>query len=228
MSDWTFRFYDRHADKAVVERALPHWSQAGTLCFITWRTDDSIPAPVLKRWRYEKWTWLNKRGIDSNEPQWRAQVDQLSLDLQQEFRSKFSARWHEFLDQGLGACVLQRPELAKIVSESLLHFDRERYFLTDFIVMPNHVHLMCAFPSEEAMLAQCRSWKHYTAVKINRSLKRSQRFWQEDGFDHLVRSADQFVALRRYIAENPIKCRLKAGQFVHFTKSDLAAEFASK
>jgi len=79
---------------------------------------------------------------------------------------------------------------------------------TDFVVMPNHVHLLAAFPDEGSMLAQCESWKHYTATKINRFLGRSSRFWQQDGFDHLVRSVEQFEYLRAYIADNPRRAHL--------------------
>jgi type I restriction enzyme R subunit len=65
------------------------------------------------------------------------------------------------------------------------------------------------------MLAQCDSWKHYTATQINRRLHLKGRFWQQDGFDHLVRTVEQFEHLRRYIADNPKKANLHAGEFVH-------------
>ena len=77
--------------------------------------------------------------------------------------------------------------------------------LTDYVVMPNHVHLLAAFPDEDAMLTQCESWKHYTAGAMNRVLGRKGRFWQQDEFDHLVRSADAFDHFRRYIADNPLR-----------------------
>lgn len=64
--------------------------------------------------------------------------------------------------------MLRQPEVSAIVAESLLHFDGDRYLLTDFAVMPNHVHLLVAFPDADAMLLQCTSWKPYTATKINR------------------------------------------------------------
>jgi putative transposase len=68
------------------------------------------------------------------------------------------------------------------------------------------------------MLTQCESWKHYTAVQLNRRLRRRGRFWQQDGFDHLVRSAEQFEYLRRYIADNPHRASLSPGEFVHWSK----------
>jgi len=210
--------FDREADVLITERRLPHWAQAGAVTFITWRTDDSIPAPVLAQWRADRCRWLRAHGIDPNQPTWQARLAALEIPLRKEFHRAFSERWQNELDAGHGACVLRRPELARIVADSLRHFDGDRYVLSDFVVMPNHVHLLAAFPDEPSMLTQCESWKHYTAVKINRILGRKGRFWEQDGFDHLVRTQEQLEALRRYIAENPSKARLAAGQFIHFSK----------
>ena len=87
---------------------------------------------------------------------------------------------------GTAACALRQTELAKIVADSLRHFDGDRYALLDFVVMPNHVHLLATFPDKASMLEQCESWKHFTATRINRRLGTKGRFWQQDAFDHLV------------------------------------------
>ena len=42
------RVFDPKDDVLVVERRLPHWSQAGTICFITFRSFDSLPKPVIE------------------------------------------------------------------------------------------------------------------------------------------------------------------------------------
>jgi hypothetical protein len=44
---------DPKQEIAVIERRLPHWSQAGTIAFITWRTWDSIPKHVCEAWLAE-------------------------------------------------------------------------------------------------------------------------------------------------------------------------------
>lgn len=209
--------FDREADLRIVRRGLPHWSQAGTITFVTRRTDDSMPRKVLDLWFQDRRRWLQSHRIDPDDIHWRARVDQLDESAAREFLETFWNRWHDSLDEGHGSCVLRRPELAKIVADSLWHFDGERYRLLDFIVMPNHVHLLAAFVDESAMLKQCESWKHFTATQINRALKQKGRFWQQDGFDHLVRSEEQFRYLRQYIADNPRKARLSVGEFVHYS-----------
>jgi REP element-mobilizing transposase RayT len=210
--------FDRKSDVLIVERKLPHWAQTRTLCFITFRTDDSIPKLVLERWLGERWQWLDQHGIDPYAKSWKQSLEQLEVELQNEFHRTFSERWHDHLGECHGEWVLRRADLGRIVARSLEYFDGQRYELTDYVVMPNHVHLIAAFDTAEIMLTQCESWKHYTATQINRRLNRKGRLWQRDDFDHLVRSEEQFYHLRRYIADNPTKARLQAGELIHYSK----------
>jgi putative transposase len=187
--------FDPRQEIDVVERRLPHWSQAGTIAFLTWRAWDSIPSDVLEQWLKERDAWLKQHGIVvvtlretrasrgarglRPHPDWRAQLQQLSAALRREFHTLISNRWNECLDACHGECLLRQPANAKIVADSLLHFDGDRYDLTDFVVMPNHVHVLAAFPDEESMLPQCDGWKHFTAAEINRATGCRGRFWQQ-------------------------------------------------
>jgi putative transposase len=216
------RFFDVADEVIVVERRLPHWAQSRTVCFLTWRTWDSIPPEILDQWVRERASWLARHGIDPTDRHWRDRVPRLPSAQRREFLRTFSDRWHGLLDECHGECVLRRPDLSGIVADSLCHFDGTRYTLTDFVVMPNHVHVLAAFPDEGRMLAQCESWKHFTAVRINKALHRAGRFWQEDGFDHLIRTPEQFEAVREYIAKNPVRARLSPGEFRAYSR-DLAS-----
>ena len=211
-------FFDRNSEYTVIDRRLPHWLQPGVVCFLTWRTEDSIPVDVAERWRSERGRWLRLHGINPTTADWRNQLQQLDRAVEKEFYEHFSKRWHDELDACHGACVLRRRELANIVGNSLHHFDGDRYELLDFIVMPNHVHILAAFQHETSMLTQCNSWKHFTAREINRKLGTSGRFWQQDGFDHLVRSEEQFLHFRRYIANNGTKAGLSPQEYLHYSK----------
>ena len=110
-----------------------------------------------------------------------------------------------FLDTCQGRCVLRQPELAQIVADSLLHFDKKRYRMGDFVVMPNHVHLLAAFPNPEATRTQIGSWLHFTATQIHRLLGEKGHFWQQEPFDHLVRSERSMsiceITLRRILSK---------------------------
>ena len=206
--------FDPNAEFDIHEHCRPHWSQGGAVVFITFRTNDSIPREVLQRWEQEKQEWLRLRGLHAGQ-HWSAVLSDLSEPDRLDFYRQFNRTREDFLDTCHGACELKRPEVAKIVADSLQHFDGVRYRLGDYIIMPNHVHLLAVFPTAEAMHQQFDSWLHFTAVQINRLLQQKGKFWQQEPFDHLVRSPEQYDYLRKYIADNPIKARLKPGGYLY-------------
>lgn len=206
--------FDPKAEFFIYEHCRPHWSQTGAVVFITFRTADSIPFEVVRRWDREKQQWMQQRakGADGH---WSTILATLSPKDRADFQRDFNRCREAYLDTCHGRCLLKRPELAKIVADSLLHFDHQRYRLGDFIVMPNHVHLLAAFPTSEAMRHQCDAWLHYTAFRINATIGEKGKFWQQEPFDHLVRSPEQYEYFRQYIADNPEKAALRAGEYFY-------------
>jgi REP element-mobilizing transposase RayT len=211
------QFFDPKQEHTIAWNSLPHWAQAGTVCFITWRTADSLPAAVVERLAEQRRELLRALGLNPN-GDWRCDLRKLALADRVRAQWALFATWDHELDRGAGACVLSRPELSAIVEASLLHFDVERYELTDFVVMPNHVHVLVAFHEEDMLMAQCRSWKRYTSGQIQKALGRTGAFWQIEQFDHLVRDEDEFTRYRQYIAENPPKAHLPPGSFRLYSK----------
>ena len=199
-----FELFDPKGDVRIEQGThLPHWFQPRVSYFVTFRTEDSIPADVSRRWHARRAAWLAKHGISIGSPAWKTQLSALPEPLRREFHETFSREYMESLDKGLGACVMRQPEISTIVADSLFHFDTVRYHLGDFVVMPNHVHLIVCLLGDTDIEAQCTSWKRFTARRINQALGSVGRFWQEESFDHLIRSAEQFAAIQRYIAQNP-------------------------
>ena len=206
--------FDPKAELLISEHFRPHWSQAGAVVFITFRTADSIPREVLDRWEREKQDWMRRHDCSMNR-HWSKVLPTLEPKLRDQFKKEFNRCREDFLDTCHGECILRKPEIASIVAETLLHFDGERYRMGDFIVMPNHVHLLAAFASEDVLVAQCDSWMHYTARKINLAMGRKGKFWQQEPFDHLVRSPEQETYLRKYIRNNGVKAGLTEGQYFY-------------
>jgi type I restriction enzyme R subunit len=216
--DELFALFERDAEVDVSWRRMPHWDQIGKTYFITFRTFDSLPRAVLEPWLTARDDWLRRHGMDPALWDGCQEFALLPPLARQEFHATFSAYFHRLLDQCHGACVLKRPELARIVGDSLLHFDGVRYHMGDFIVMPNHVHLLVQFLPPTTRKEQCNSWKRFTAVKLQRALVLGGHFWQGESFDHLVRSPEQFEAIRCYIADNPLKANLREGEFLSYVR----------
>lgn len=213
-----FQLFDPDGELRITVGKLPHWYQPGATYFITFRTADSLPKEVADLWHRRRSDWLLRQGIDPKAKDWQPALRRLPDRLQREFHETFSREFLEHLDKGHGACVLRRKELAQIVANSLRHFDGQRYFLGDFVVMPNHVHLLVGLLGETDVESQCYSWKKFTATQINLALNQTGEFWQPESFDHLVRSAEQFERFQRYIANNGPDASLRNDEYLYWQR----------
>jgi REP element-mobilizing transposase RayT len=110
----------------------------------------------------------------------------------------------------LGSCVLADPACADIVQRALLHFDRQRYYLTAWCVMPNHVHAVFTVLPTKCPSDVLHSWKSYSAHAINRRLRRRGTLWERESFDHVIRSIEHFAAFVNYVEQNPVAAGLCA------------------
>ncbi len=200
--------------KQLGNRRLPHWSQAGAVTFLTWRTADSIPQNLIREWKQERENWLINNGFSESNLEEPHFLEQLPFEVSEEFCRRFSKKWNDVLDRGLGKCLLGNPEYARVVGQSILHHDGGLYEIDSFVIMPNHVHILAAFREADDVLKQVESWKRFTARRINQLVKVKGRFWQTDCFDHLVRSRMQWEALQAYISSNPAKAGIKEGEFL--------------
>lgn len=176
-------------------RHLPHWRQSGVVYFTTFRTEDSIPAPVLQAWQRERAQWLELHPPPHDEPTQRA------------YHRRFTVRMHRYLDDCHGSCPMRDPVARKIIVDVLLHEDgkegTEGYALDAFAVMPNHVHaLVC--PNRGASMSEIgKTWRRVSSHHLSKHLGRHGIFWQHEGWDHIVRSPRHLDRFRRYIWENP-------------------------
>jgi type I restriction enzyme R subunit len=206
-----FKPFNPDGETRKFRNHLPHWRQEKVTYFVTTRLADSIPHGTLHVWQQERETWLRVHGCAVP-----ANVEMLPESTRAEFHRRFTAKFHEFLDAGEGACLLRDSENARIVGDALRFFDGERYGLGDFVVMPNHLHVLVAPAAGHELSVILQSWKRFTAREINRRIACTGSLWQSESFNHIVRSEEQFARFRRYIAENPVKARLREGHFLHW------------
>jgi REP element-mobilizing transposase RayT len=197
MADGEILFYDPKAKREVYRRHLPHWNQSGRIYFVTFRLADSIPAARVAELRRERQEWCKAHPEPYTPAQW------------QEYHKLFSARIEQWLDQCAGSCLLGNPSCAQIVVGAMEFFDGQRYGLDQWVIMPNHVHVLVT-PAEGVGLEEIlQAWKSFTSHAVNRLLSRRGQLWQKESFDHIVRSPAHLERFRQYIRDNPAK----AGRF---------------
>ena len=218
-----FNAFDRDAEFEFSLRNLPHWFQIDAATFITFRTIDSLPREVIMRMQRELEEWLSIKkypielaasSVGVKLPNHEKLLDALTVIDRRQFRKLANQLFHGGLDECRGKCVLKHQELATIVAEAILHQDNQEYDLDCFLIMPNHVHAIVQFRTQSGKSIVGQSWMRYTGRRINPQIGETGAFWQSEPFDHVIRSAEQFVYLQKYIANNPAKAKLRSGEFL--------------
>ncbi|WP_281984259.1 transposase [Azonexus hydrophilus] len=171
---------------------LPHVKREGTCYFVTFRLADSLPRAVLLQFERQRAEAVRKLKTAD-----RAGREAANRELLR--------RVERYLDRGVGACHLRRPEIAEMVANALRFFDGQRYHLHEWVVMPNHVHVL-VWPMPNHLLSGIvKSWKQFTALRAKRLLGLQQcRFWQPESFDHWIRNDGERARVARYIRNNPM------------------------
>lgn len=178
---------------------LPHLEMEGSSYFVTFRLTGSIPWKILQKWKweYQEVVWQAQR----NRRVW-------SLDEIYRLKERYFQRIDDCLDRGMGHRWLQRPEIAKVVVDTLGYFDDDRYALHGWSVMPTHVHTVFTPRPRHQLRDILHSWKSYTATRANQLLGRSGRFWQREYYDHAIRDQEEFEHYVWYTVMNPVKAGL--------------------
>jgi len=182
---------------------------------VTFRLNDAVPKSAVERWRSEQAEFLRHHRV--------ARAEDLQVKDLRHYRRIFGRQLQRTLDQGMGSCLLRDPAIGEIVRNALLHFDRDRYRIGDFVIMPNHVHLLVE-PLEE-MEKILHSWKSFTAKAINKRIGKVGQLWQRESYDHIVRNRRELERMIAYIVENPSKAGLSLARGLMF---EAAWEFEEK
>jgi len=163
------------------ERRLPHWDAVGQPLFVTFRLHGSLPASRVF-------------------PPERMQGGKAFVAMDR------------ILDMTRnGPLFLRQPEIACMVAGALRDGEHrfQRYQLHSFVVMPNHVHLLVT--PHVVSTQWLGPMKGFTSYRANQILGRlGGPFWQDESYDHLVKSGEEFVRIRKYIEYNPVTAGLVA------------------
>lgn len=177
---------------------MPHVNGDGLIQHVTYHLADSLPRKVVEEL---------DAALKALPPQLR--------DAEKE------RRINAYMDAGYGSCLLKEPELAKLVQDTFLVFQGERYTLFEWCVMPNHVHVLFEPIKGWSMSKIIASWKSYTGRRISAWMKERgmglpaglkgngpDRVWHREYWDRYVRDEAHFRAVTEFIRKNPVKAGL--------------------
>jgi REP element-mobilizing transposase RayT len=105
------------------------------------------------------------------------------------------------------------PDIARTLAlEACVHANGRKCALFAAAVMPDHVHLICIPLSDHggvfAIPEITQSIKSESAHRINKALGRTGHVWQDESFDHVLRSDESLQQKAAYILTNPVRAGL--------------------
>ena len=190
---------------------LPHIHPADGIFFITFRLADSLPIQVIHQFMEEKnfeklRIRLQYEGI-------------LKKELLYEIEKNYFNKFDKLLSMDTTNCWLNQDKIAQLIANKLHSYDKHRYLLICYCIMPNHVHMLVNMKDFISVNTSNRSgrtryypltnvlrlMKGSTARIANKMLDRSGAFWQHESYDHYVRSENEYNKIIEYILQNPVK-----------------------
>jgi putative transposase len=100
---------------------------------------------------------------------------------------------------------LPRDVAAIVIDEWRNAHGRHGWAIGRYVIMPDHVHFFCSAELDAKTLPTfMQAWKQWTSKRMARELKLSGKIWQEEFFDHVLRSSESYSQKWAYVKENPV------------------------
>jgi REP element-mobilizing transposase RayT len=162
-------------------RRLPHWVPDGVPVFVTWRLAGTLPHGFAKKSEQH-----HRPG------------------------ERFAAADGELDRATSGPLWLRERRVAGMLSDALQYGASAKgwYQLHAYVIMPNHVHVIW---TPNVAMPRILQWlKGVTAKRAKRLLNLGEikAFWQDESYDHWIRSDREMQKIIRYVEWNPVKAGL--------------------
>jgi REP-associated tyrosine transposase len=103
--------------------------------------------------------------------------------------------------------LLQSDRMAQLLIDVLYRYrEQHKYLLHEFVVMPNHFHLLVT-PGQTLERA-LQLVKGGFSFRAKRGIGISGEIWQTSFYDRRVRESAEYEKMKIYIHQNPVRARL--------------------
>jgi putative transposase len=103
-------------------------------------------------------------------------------------------------------CILQSQRTAELLIDVLFRYRKQsKYLLHEFVVMPNHFHLLITPLVPVTIERAVQFIKGGFSYRAKKELSIAGEIWQTSFYDHRVRNDNEYVRFRQYIHMNPVK-----------------------
>ncbi|MGO9588914.1 MAG: REP-associated tyrosine transposase [Candidatus Acidiferrales bacterium] len=108
-----------------------------------------------------------------------------------------------------GRSVFQVPEIAEILVQTMARYrDRGNYLVHEFVVMPNHLHILLTPSSTTSLEKAVQLIKGGSSHEIHKQRDQKIAIWQEGFHDWTIRDTNDWRSKVEYIRMNPVRAKL--------------------
>ena len=102
--------------------------------------------------------------------------------------------------------LLQSDRMASLFCETLYRYRKEgKLFLHEFVVMPDHFHLLLTVPRGMTLERVLQCVKGGFSFQARKQFGIAGEIWQTSFLDRRVRNAGEYTRFRDYIRHNPVR-----------------------
>ena len=141
-------------------------------------------------------------------------AERIALERRYEYRRRLPH--YQKTNRGIFVtfCKLNREAFSRpardVILQHCFHDHGKRIQLHAAVVMPDHVHLLLTPLQDDqgwphALPAILKLIKGVSARSVNKLSRGGGPVWQEESFDHVLRSSENFAEKLEYIRQNPVR-----------------------
>jgi putative transposase len=102
--------------------------------------------------------------------------------------------------------LLQSDRMANLFIDVLFHYQKQsKYLLHEFVVMPNHFHLLITPIPPVSIEKAIQFIKGGFSYRAKKELGFAGEIWQTSFYDRRVRDWEEYSRFRHYIHMNPVR-----------------------
>jgi len=102
------------------------------------------------------------------------------------------------------AALFRNEAKAGVVMDALQFVRRDRAYILGYVVMPDHLHVICVPRGDQTVSRLMRTIKGYASRVINAERGATGSLWQASFHDRAIRNERQLLETLEYIHGNPV------------------------
>jgi putative transposase len=102
--------------------------------------------------------------------------------------------------------LFQRQEVAELMVSTLLKYrDAGEFELHEYVVMPDHLHVLLSIQDQQPLSRAVQLIKGGFSYAVRENGIMMRAVWQQRYHDRRVRDANEFAEMAQYIRQNPVR-----------------------